>query len=169
VLIRSSAQLRLVIRYVLRNPVALGLCTHPQDWRWSSYQATLSDGSNGLVVPEVTLAWFADDGNPREHGNQRERFSRFVNGDDTGPLDDAFVDDVELPCVPGLSGPRPALEEILARVPGASGIAHAHGRHGYALTEIATALGRSSSAVGRMLVAYEAEVMRTAATWPHAG
>jgi REP element-mobilizing transposase RayT len=162
VLIRSSAHLRIVIRYVLRNPVAAGLCRHPNDWRWSSYQGTLADAKNGLVVPRATLGWFAED------SSARERFTRFIAGDETDPIDDAFVDDVALPCEPEVVGPRPALEEIVARQPGGSGIAVAHGHHGYSLTEIAIALGRSKSAVGRMLVAYEAEAMRTASTWPRA-
>jgi REP element-mobilizing transposase RayT len=162
VLIRSSAHLRIVIRYVLRNPVSAGLCRHPHEWRWSSYHATLANGKTGLVVPRATLAWFAED------SSARERFVRFIAGDETDPIDDALVDDDALPCEPGVIGPRPALEEILARQPGASGLAHAHGHHGYSLTEIAIALGRSKSAVGRMLVAYEAEAMRTASTWPRA-
>jgi putative transposase len=162
VLIRGTAHLRIVIRYVLRNPVAAGLCRHPDGWRWSSYQATLGNGEHGLVVPRATLAWFAED------SSARERFIRFIAEDETDPLDEAFVDDVGLPCEPGGIGRRPALEEILAHQPGVSGIAYAHGHHGYSLAEIAIAMGRSKSAVGRMLVAYEAEAMRTAASWPGA-
>src|SRR3954469_17581588 len=97
VLIRSSAHLRIVIRYVLRNPVAAGLCTHPHDWGWSSYQATLWGVQSGLVTRRATLAWFAED------GTARERFVRFIDGNDTDPIDDAFIDDVELPCEPELA------------------------------------------------------------------
>jgi putative transposase len=162
VLIRSSAHLRIAVRYVLRNPVAATLCEHPDDWSWSSYRATLANGQPGIIAPTVTLAWFGDD------GDARERFVRYVGGDDTDGTDDAFIDEVELPCEPGIPRERPALEEILSRQPGDPGIAHAHAHHGYSLTEIAIALGRSKSTVGRRLVAYEAELMRTASTWPRA-
>jgi putative transposase len=160
VLIRSSAQLRIVIRYVLRNPVAAGLCAEPHDWRWSSYQATLANGQSGLVARRPTLGWFG------EESAARERFVRFINGSDTDPIDDAFIDEIALPCEPTSENPRPPLEEILTRQPEAAAIADAHGHHRYSLTEIAIALGRSKSAVGRTLVAYEAEEMRTASTWP---
>jgi len=163
VLIRSSPHLRIAIRYVLRNPVASNLCALPGDWRWSSYEATTTQAKKDLVAWRTTLAYFGED------GKARERFVRMVGRDDTDPLDDAFIDEVELPCEPGTPPPRPPLAEVLGRQPGAPGIAHAHGRHGYSLTEIAIALGCSKSTVGRMLVAHEAELMRTASTWPRAG
>jgi len=43
------------IRYVERNPVAAGLCEHPQDWRWSSAKAHLS-GRNDLLVNVQPMA-----------------------------------------------------------------------------------------------------------------
>src|SRR4051812_33838995 len=162
VLIRSSPHLRIAIRYVLRNPVASNLCAFPGDWRWSSYEATLAHAKGELVARPATLAYFGED------GEGRERFVRMVGSGDSDPLNEAFIDEVELPCEPGMPAPRPSLEEVLARQPGAPGIAHAHGHHGYSLAEIAIALGSSKSTVGRTLVAYEAELMRTASTWPRA-
>ena len=159
VLVRSSAHLRIAVRYALMNPVAASLCAHPRDWPWSSYNATLSPVPDGFVAGEATLAWFGED------GQARDRFLGFVAGDDSGPLDCAFIDDVALPCEPVELGSRPSLAELLLQQPDAPGIALAHGRHGYSLTEIAIALGRSKSAVGRMLVAYEAEEMLDATTW----
>ena len=126
------------------------------------FSGALRERHAQFIARKTTLAWFGDD------ADARERFARYIGGDDADPIDDAFIDEVELPCEPGPSLPRPALEEILARHPGASGIADAHARHGYSLSEIAAALGRSKSSVGRMLVAYEAEAMLTAATWPRA-
>ena len=36
--------------YVVLNPVAAGLCNHPRDWRWSSYQAIAAGrGSERLM------------------------------------------------------------------------------------------------------------------------
>jgi putative transposase len=37
------------VRYVELNPVKAKLCTHPQDWRWSSASAHLN-GSDDLLV-----------------------------------------------------------------------------------------------------------------------
>ncbi len=39
-LIETDTHLLAACRYVVLNPVAAGLCTHPGDWRWSSYRAT---------------------------------------------------------------------------------------------------------------------------------
>lgn len=36
--VESDRQLEEVIRYVAFNPVRAGLCTHPSDWPWSSFQ-----------------------------------------------------------------------------------------------------------------------------------
>jgi putative transposase len=35
----SDAHLLEACRYVVLNPVRAGLCTHPAEWRWSSYRA----------------------------------------------------------------------------------------------------------------------------------
>lgn len=161
VLIRSSEHLRIVVKYVLRNPVAAGLCAHPEDWTWSSYRATLAHDPRGLVAAPATVAWFG------EGESGRERFASFV-GDDIAPDVDVLADVAEFPSEAGSARPRPHLEELLALNPGAGGIALAHGQHGYSFTEIARALGGSSSAVGRILVAHEAQEMLTAATWPRA-
>jgi len=37
------------VRYVERNPVAAGLCRHPEDWKWSSTSAHLRGCDDGLV------------------------------------------------------------------------------------------------------------------------
>lgn len=159
VLLRSSLHLRTAVRYVLRNPVVAELCTHPRDWRWSSYEATLGRQRNGLVAATATLAWFGEDDDV--HG----RFARFIAGEDTDPRETALLDDIELPFHQS-EGPRPALEQVLTEHPGAHGIALAHGYHGYSLNDVASALGLSSSTVGRMLVVHEAEEMRTASARP---
>jgi putative transposase len=39
--IASDSQLLSAFRYVVRNPVDAGLCSAPQDWRWSSYAGTV--------------------------------------------------------------------------------------------------------------------------------
>jgi putative transposase len=40
-LIQDGEHLRTVSRYIPLNPVKAGLCKRPEDWRWSSYAATL--------------------------------------------------------------------------------------------------------------------------------
>jgi REP element-mobilizing transposase RayT len=40
-LVTSDEQLLHGAAYVVRNPVRAGLCRHPRDWRWSSYNATV--------------------------------------------------------------------------------------------------------------------------------
>jgi putative transposase len=39
--IRTEAHLPGSIRYVLLNPVRAGLCERPEQWRWSSYRASI--------------------------------------------------------------------------------------------------------------------------------
>jgi REP-associated tyrosine transposase len=40
-LLESDDLVRYVARYIVRNPVAAGLCRLPGDWPWSSHRATL--------------------------------------------------------------------------------------------------------------------------------
>jgi REP element-mobilizing transposase RayT len=46
--ITTDAHLLGACRYVVLNPVRAGLCSHPQEWRWSSYRA-----SAGLEPPRA--------------------------------------------------------------------------------------------------------------------
>jgi putative transposase len=43
--IASDADALAAVRYVLRNPVEAGLCDRPSGWRWSSYRASVGEGS----------------------------------------------------------------------------------------------------------------------------
>jgi len=40
-LVESDVHLLELLRYVVLNPVRAGLCSHPGEWRWSSYRAVL--------------------------------------------------------------------------------------------------------------------------------
>ena len=40
--ITSDPQLHAATLYIARNPVEAGLCTTPEDWRWSDYPASLA-------------------------------------------------------------------------------------------------------------------------------
>jgi putative transposase len=74
VLIRSDVQLLAAIRYVVTNPVRAGLTAKAEQWKWSSYRATV-----GIRRPPAFLSvhrvlrYFGSD--VRE---QRERFTAFV-------------------------------------------------------------------------------------------
>jgi REP element-mobilizing transposase RayT len=50
-LITTDAYLLEACRYVVQNPVRAGICAACEDWRWSSYRATV-----GLATPEPFLA-----------------------------------------------------------------------------------------------------------------
>jgi putative transposase len=50
-LITADAHLLGACRYVVQNPVRAGLCAACEDWRWSSYRATI-----GMATPEPFLA-----------------------------------------------------------------------------------------------------------------
>jgi REP element-mobilizing transposase RayT len=45
--VNGEADLLSRYKYVARNPVEAGLCESPEDWRWSSYAATI-----GLAMPQ---------------------------------------------------------------------------------------------------------------------
>ena len=53
ILIDDTCYLRNAIAYVLRNPVAGELVKTPDQWPWSSYNATMGKASRGLL----TLTW----------------------------------------------------------------------------------------------------------------
>ena len=45
----DEAHLLATVRYVERNPVVAGLCTYPDDWKWSSARAHLQGEDDALV------------------------------------------------------------------------------------------------------------------------
>jgi REP element-mobilizing transposase RayT len=69
--LKTEADLLDTYRYVVWNPVRAGLCTRPEDWRWSSYPATLGrDESFTFVEAHRVLEQF---GQPRERATARLR------------------------------------------------------------------------------------------------
>jgi hypothetical protein len=111
------------------------------------------------VASDAALLWFGDD------GKAQENFAEFMSNGDMSPFDSGFTEEIEFPCHPtDPSKPRPSVEELLRLQPGASGIAMAYHQHGYSLEQIAAVLGRSRSAVGRELVAFDSEQMLDSAT-----
>ncbi|HET7378520.1 MAG TPA: transposase [Gaiellales bacterium] len=73
-LIQDDEHLRTVMRYIPLNPVKAKLCGRPEDWPWSSYQATL-----GLCAPPrfLTIDWLLAKFDPRQD-EARERYRDWV-------------------------------------------------------------------------------------------
>lgn len=73
-LVASDEQLLGAIRYVLLNPVRAGLCDHPSEWEWSSYNAVCGAAwAPDFLSVDAVLRLF--------HPNQtiaRRRFQAFV-------------------------------------------------------------------------------------------
>ncbi|PCI10747.1 MAG: transposase [Thiotrichales bacterium] len=79
------------VRYVELNPVRAGLCSYPEEWRWSSARAHVEGANDGLVNAAVLL-----DQQPDWHGflasgldsqmydsiRKHERSGRPLGGDD---------------------------------------------------------------------------------------
>ena len=58
----TSAQLLWVLRYVAWNPVEAGLCSHPADWPWSSYRASVGDEEPpAFFALDRLLSYFGDE------------------------------------------------------------------------------------------------------------
>jgi REP element-mobilizing transposase RayT len=57
--------------YIVLNPVAAGLCSHPRYWRWSSYSGTLDSACADVGDPHLLL-WLLDDDLARARVRYRE-------------------------------------------------------------------------------------------------
>lgn len=69
--IETDDHLLTAFRYVARNPVAAGLCRHPEDWRWSSYASAIGNGDGyEYCEPAAVIAFF---GKPRQAAVGRMR------------------------------------------------------------------------------------------------
>ena len=149
------------------NPVKAGICSHPEQWPWSSYRATA-----GLEPPPpfLTTDWLLAQFAPtRKLAQQRYRayveegvdddLERRVRGERLGQEDflrGTFGYDPPLAEIPRVQVEPipPLLDEIFANGP--FPIACAYRRHGYTLSQIAKHLGCSYSTISRRLRAEEA-------------
>ncbi|HKN19994.1 MAG TPA: transposase [Terracidiphilus sp.] len=52
------------LKYLHRNPVARGLVTTPEDWKWSSFQHYAAGGAGRVEIESYWTGW------RREHGGQ---------------------------------------------------------------------------------------------------
>jgi REP element-mobilizing transposase RayT len=66
--IRDDAYLPTAVRYVVLNPVRAGLCARPEQWRWSSYRASigLADPPPFLALGRVLACFGVEPGTARE-------------------------------------------------------------------------------------------------------
>jgi len=73
ILARDDAHLLQMARYVVLNPVRAKICSHPVDYRWSSYRATIGLGRPPRFLSRERLLDFF-----RGPGEQEENYERFV-------------------------------------------------------------------------------------------
>ena len=162
ILVASDAYLLAVCRYVVLNPVRAGLCSHPQEWPWSSYAATA--GMCPAAIPlalDRLLPQFAS-----TRPLAQRRYQAFI----AAGLDDALRDSVRgerlgdelflrndfghpepIPEIPRAQWlpVRPALDQLFAL--NERPVATAYRRYGYTLREIGAHLGCHYATVSRAL------------------
>jgi len=170
ILIEKESHLLEVARYVALNPVRANMVAHAGDYKWSSYNATISKASvpTWLSVDEV-LARFH-----RQRLKAYEAFARFVDG----PGGESPFKEIQWGLALGgekyLEALKPKIEEAIGR-DGSSTVKwdrpaltilfeditnkaernlkmlEAHERYGYTLTEIGEQLGMHMSSVSKTL------------------
>jgi putative transposase len=126
-LVTDDAYALTVIQYIAANPVQAGICSAPEDWRWSSYAATAGFCPRPPFLTTRVLDWV---------GGHAE-YRRLVLSGLAAKLDD-----------------RPSLDELLPRRDDQL-IAAAHEIHGYSLADIAGHIGVHRSTVLRAIRRYE--------------
>jgi len=169
ILVDSDGYLLTLARYIVLNPVRVGLVKHPEDYRWSSYQATLGLTTVPWLSDHMLLGSFGED-----RRRSRERYQQFVN-EGIGAAspwdalrqqiflgDDQFVtrmqsqanmagDPLSIPKTQR-RGPVPALQEIAEQYPDRNtAIAAAYATGGYSYQQIARFYGLNQATVGRVV------------------
>jgi putative transposase len=177
---RESYLLELA-RYVVLNPVRAGLVARPEDWPWSSFQATA-----GLLVAEefefLTTAWLLGQFGPDET-TARRRYLDFISSgiglDSPWPqlqsqlflgketfiekLRDAIPEKTAVKEIPKLQryANRPQLKEIFAdwktKKKRDEAIVTSHVTYGYEQKEIANFLGIHYTTVSHLIKRHDAK------------
>jgi putative transposase len=177
---RESYLLELA-RYVVLNPVRAGLVARPEDWPWSSFQATA-----GLLVAEefefLTTAWLLGQFGPDET-TARWRYLDFISSgiglDSPWPqlqsqlflgketfiekLRDAIPEKTAVKEIPKLQryANRPQLKEIFAdwktKKKRDEAIVTSHVTYGYEQKEIANFLGIHYTTVSHLIKRHDAK------------
>lgn len=76
ILVDTGLYLRVVVSYVMNNPVEAGVVRAPAEWRWSSYRATA-----GLETPPsyLRLDWLESTFPASSRAESQALFERYVN------------------------------------------------------------------------------------------
>jgi putative transposase len=128
-LVTGEAYLFEALRYVVLNPVRAAIVCRPDDWRWSSYRATVGvSPSPGWLQSARVLAFFGAKG-----GSAQSGYRTFVH------------DGIGLP----RSG-APRLDDLITSVSPAEIVA-ASRKHGYTQAAIARHLGVSQATISRIV------------------
>jgi putative transposase len=169
ILVENDPYLLEVCRYVVLNPVRAGVCDHPGDWPWSSFNATVGRCSSAVPLAlDRLLGRFAPTRRAAQRGYEEfvlaglsDALAHRVRGERLGSeefLRDDFGYDEPIPEVPREQWvpEPPKLEEIFAgeRRP----IATAYRRYGYTLRELGAFLGCHYATVSRALRQEEARL-----------
>jgi len=175
ILVEKDPHLLSLCRYVVLNPVRIGLIKRPEQWRWSSYGATMGIMSGPSCL---TIDWILSQFGGRKRA-AREAYKRFVMAE-TGresPWEtlkgqiflgtEEFIKDlrgllekkVKIKEVPRVQRyvARPSLKGLLkgkrekGRLAGDRAIYDAYVRYGYTMKEIADHLGLHYATIGRAI------------------
>lgn len=90
--LETTESIRRVARYIDLNPVRAGICSRPEDWRWSSYRATMdTELPRPFHQPYDLLALVGD--SPQEARRSYEAFvhERRALEDHVLSSDDGYV------------------------------------------------------------------------------
>jgi REP element-mobilizing transposase RayT len=171
-LIEKETYLMQVARYIVLNPVRAGLVKKPEQWRWSSYRATLGEVKAPACLVTNNLLKYFHHRRPQAQKNYKKFVSEGIGID--SPFDEIeqgiilgspqFVQEVwrhgentddikELPRADRIVG-RPTLKDLFDRDMSLEdrnfAIVIAHIRCGYLLSEIARHLDLDQSTVGKI-------------------
>ncbi len=173
ILVQKESHLLELCRYVVLNPIRAQLTSHPEEWKWSSYSATIGTiekpkflsadwvlGQLGHNTSTARRAYrnLVTDGIKKESPWKNLKGRIFLGKEDfirkvTGSLNGKEAIK-EIPRVERLAG-RPPLEEILGEMEKGrmrdEKMYIAHIRYGYSLTEIGNSLGIHYSTVSKTL------------------
>lgn len=175
ILVEKDRHLLSLCRYVVLNPIRVGLINRPDQWRWSSYGATMGIKSRPSFL---TIDWILSQFGGRTRA-AREAYKRFVMGetDRESPWKtlkgqiflgtEEFIQDlrgllqkeVKIKEVPRVQRyvARPSLRGLLkgkreeGRLVEDRAIYDAYVRYGYTMKEIADHLGLHYATIGRAI------------------
>lgn len=171
ILIQKDSHLLEACRYVVLNPVRAGVIQKPEDWPWSSYNATRGKGA---LHPCLKVKWIQEQFGTKEILSTQEEYEEFVKVGISqesiwnrlrGQLvlgDDGYIEHLEEYLKDNRNGgeiprnqryiDRPSLDTIFKKAKGSKtarnkGIKEAVYRHAYSQSEVAEYLGLHYSTV----------------------